>query len=67
VAEPENLIGLADKLKGPQFSTGVGLLRFAHSIDTGGAGIRTRRRKREGERGDIGRMLGDFLGRLLPD
>lgn len=67
VAEPENLIGLADKLKGPQFSTGVGLLRFAHSIDSGGASIRTRRRKREGERGDIGRMLGDFLGRLLPD
>jgi cell division protein FtsA len=29
LAEPENLVGMVDKLIGPAFSTGVGLLRWA--------------------------------------
>ena len=29
LAEPENLVGMVDKLSGPAFSTGVGLLRWA--------------------------------------
>jgi cell division protein FtsA len=29
LAEPENLFGMVDKLEGPAYSTGVGLLRWA--------------------------------------
>jgi cell division protein FtsA len=69
VAEPENITGLVDKLQGPAYSTGVGLLCFAHGIDVGpGVGLSRRRPRRRGGGGpDIGKALGDFLGRLLPD
>lgn len=67
VAMPEKITGLTDKLQGPSWSTGVGLLHFAHSIDTGDSTRRRVRRDRGGERPDIGKMLGDFLGGLLPD
>jgi cell division protein FtsA len=69
VGEPHSLTGLVDKLKGPAFSTGVGLLRFAHGIQTATGTDITRSRPRRGERSgpDIGKIIGDFLGRLLPD
>jgi len=67
VAEPGNMIGLTDKLHTPAHATGVGLLHFANRIDTGGdrLGTRPRRTRREGP--DIGKAIGDFFGRLLPD
>ncbi len=66
VAQPENLTGLADKLKSPAYSTAVGLLRFAQRLDSDlGAGTSPRGRRREGP--DIGKAITDFLGRLLPD
>ncbi|MBN1311210.1 MAG: cell division protein FtsA [Anaerolineae bacterium] len=72
-AQPEDITGLVDKLQSPAYSTGVGLLRFAQRIDTAPIVDTTPRRPRGGRRGgsgegpDIGKTIGDFLGRLLPD
>ncbi len=66
VALPQNITGLTDRLQSPAFATGVGLLRFAQRLDTGDTlGTRPRRPRREGP--GLGKVLGDFLGRLLPD
>jgi cell division protein FtsA len=73
VAQPEDITGLVDKLQSPAYSTGVGLLRFAQRIDTAPIADTTPRHPRGGRRGgsgegpDIGKTIGDFLGRLLPD
>jgi cell division protein FtsA len=66
VAYPQHLTGLKDKLESPIHATGAGLLHFARRLDTGGKlDQRPRRQKREGP--DIGKALGEFFGRLLPD
>jgi cell division protein FtsA len=66
VAYPQHLTGLKDKLESPIHATGAGLLHFARRLDTGGKlDQRPRRPKREGP--DIGKALGEFFGRLLPD
>ncbi len=66
VAYPQHLTGLKDKLESPIHATGAGLLHFARRLDTGGKlEQRPRRQKREGP--DIGKALGEFFGRLLPD
>ncbi len=68
VATPEHLIGLIDKLTVPAHATGAGLMHFARRLDETSndqLGTRPRRPKREGP--DIGKALGDFFGRLLPD
>ncbi|MBN1428704.1 MAG: cell division protein FtsA [Anaerolineae bacterium] len=72
-AQPEDITGLVDKLNSPAYSTGVGLLRFAQRIDTISITDTAPRRSRGGRGGsggdgpDIGKTIGDFLGRLLPD
>jgi cell division protein FtsA len=63
VAKPEELTGLVDKLDSPAYSTGVGLLHFAHRTDL----AKTSTRRPKGEGPDIGRALTDFLGRFLPE
>ncbi|MBN1311126.1 MAG: cell division protein FtsA [Anaerolineae bacterium] len=73
IAQPENITGLVDKLQGPAYSTGVGLLRFAQRIDATPISDTTQRRSKGGRGGsgsegpDIGKTIGDFLGRLLPE
>jgi len=63
-AEPENLSGLVDRLKSPAYSTGVGLLRWAISMqdqDVSGG-----QRRRKGERHmDLG-FVKKLIGRILP-
>ena len=63
-AEPENLSGLVDRLKSPAFSTGVGLLRWAMSMqnqDLGAGGRRSKGEKRTG----FG-FVKKLIGRILP-
>ncbi len=67
IAYPEGLTGMADRLGNPAYSTAVGLLKFANRFDhlDGGTGGGRRPRREGGP--DIGKAIGDFLGRLLPD
>jgi cell division protein FtsA len=69
VAAPENLTGLADKLTTPAYATAVGLLKFAHRLDQLDAAMgspgASRRPRRDGPA--VGKIITDFLGRLLPD
>lgn len=61
-AQPENLLGLVDRLNSPAYSTSVGLLRWAmsmHEQDLGGG-----RRRSKGERNvDV---VKKWIGRILP-
>jgi len=61
--QPENLLGLVDRLYSPAYSTGVGLLRWAmsmHDHDLGGG----RNRRSKGEMNmDV---VKKWLGRILP-
>jgi cell division protein FtsA len=64
VAKPEKLTGLADSLRSPAFSTGVGLLRLGLQMDSApiavgspGNGVPLR----------IGNLLTGIFNRLLPD
>ena len=64
-AEPENLSGLVDRLKSPAYSTGVGLLRWAISMqdqDVSGGG----RRRARGEKGMGLGFVKKLIGRILP-
>ena len=61
-AQPENLLGLVDRLSSPAYSTSVGLLRWAmsmHEHDLGGD-----RRRSKGEKNiDV---VKKWIGRILP-
>ncbi|MBN2117886.1 MAG: cell division protein FtsA [Anaerolineales bacterium] len=64
-AEPENLSGLVDRLKSPAYSTGVGLLRWAISMqdqEVSGGG----RRRARGEKGMGLGFVKKLIGRILP-
>lgn len=67
VASPEGLSGLTDRLSSPAYATAVGLLKFAHRIDAVApvSGTAKSRPQRQGPA--VGKMITDFLGRLLPD
>jgi cell division protein FtsA len=61
-AQPENLLGLVDKLNSPAYSTSVGLLRWAmsmHDQDLGGE-----RRRSKGEKNID--AVKKWIGRILP-
>jgi cell division protein FtsA len=61
-AQPENLLGLVDRLNSPAFSTSVGLLRWAmsmHDQDLGGE-----RRRSKGEKNID--AVKKWIGRILP-
>lgn len=67
-AQPENLIGLVDKLNSPAYSTSIGLLYWAlnmqnHDIAIGKA--RKRRRSKGEKNMDINNVK-DWIKRLLP-
>jgi cell division protein FtsA len=59
VAQPRNLVGLVDALKGPAFATSVGLLRWN---DTSSTVFRPR-----AQTGAWGQKIRTILGSLLPD
>ena len=64
-AQPENLSGLVDRLRSPAYSTGVGLLQWALSMQDEDTSIgRDRRRKGESRMG-CG-YIKKIVGRILP-
>jgi cell division protein FtsA len=68
-AQPENLVGLVDRLSSPAFSTSVGLLRWALTMHEHelGRGPRARRvRRLKGETNMNLEQVKDWLKRLLP-
>jgi cell division protein FtsA len=71
-AQPENLIGLVEKLNSPAYSTSVGLLRWAVNMqdeDLAINGGRSRSAGRRRSRGDDGMnmdKLKEWVRRLLP-
>lgn len=68
VAIPNDITGLVDKLQSPAFATSVGLLRFANRVAAmPGSDGGPKRSRGKVEMPNVGKALGDFLGRLLPD
>jgi cell division protein FtsA len=68
-AQPENLVGLVDRLSSPAFSTSVGLLRWAltmHEHELGGGPRARRVRRLKGEANMNLEQVKDWLKRLLP-
>ncbi len=68
VAQPDDITGLVDRLQNPAYSTSVGLLRFAQRVtETPGGDSGPKKGRGKVEMPKVGKALGDFLGRLLPD
>lgn len=68
MAKPEKLTGMADVLKNPSYSTSVGLLRMGLDFDGGFFDDDNASNPNSpNASGGFGRLLGDFLRRLLPD
>jgi cell division protein FtsA len=68
-AQPENLIGLVEKLNSPSYSTSVGLLRWAltmHDHDLAMGNDRRNRRRPKGESSMDFDGIKNWLKRLLP-
>jgi cell division protein FtsA len=66
-AQPENMVGLVDKLQSPSYSTSVGLLQWAltmHAHDLGQVGGKRHRPK--GEKSIDLSAIKSWLNRLLP-
>jgi cell division protein FtsA len=66
LAQPENLIGLVDKLNSPAYSTGVGLIRFAFLMNEVVAPQTGRRRVTSQGGSSNWDKIKNFLRRLLP-
>lgn len=66
-AQPQNLIGLVDKLNSPAYSTSVGLLYWGlHSHEGEDRQRRGRRRRMKGERNMVLANIKEWIKRLLP-
>ena len=66
-AQPENLIGLVDKLNSPAYSTSVGLLHWAVSVhESSQQDGRGRKRRVKGEKSMQLSGIMDWIKRLLP-
>src|SRR5919109_4122540 len=63
--QPENLLGLVDRLYSPAYSTGVGLLRWALNMQDQDLSIGRDRRSRGEKRMDLG-FVRKLIGRILP-
>ncbi len=64
-AQPENLSGLVDRLRSPAYSTGVGLLQWALSMQDEDTSIGRDRRKKGETRMGFG-YIKKIVGRILP-
>ncbi len=75
VAQPEHLSGMADQLRSPSFSTSVGLLRMGLLMDQEDIQRRVAASRNEVRNGNgvesrtakIGKLVGSFMKRLLPE
>ena len=65
-AQPENLIGLVDKLNSPAYSTSVGLLHWAVSVQQEQQIGRGRKRRVKGEKSMPLSGIKEWIKRLLP-
>jgi len=65
IAEPENLLGLVDRLNSPAYSTSVGLLRWILSMQEQDLSIGHERRSKGDKRMSIG-VVKKIIGRILP-
>ncbi len=63
-AEPENLTGLVDRLRSPAYSTGVGLLHWAVSMQD--QNVSGGHRRSKGEKGVNLGFVKKLIGRILP-
>jgi cell division protein FtsA len=64
-AQPENLLGLVDRLNSPAYSTGVGLLRWSMTMHDHDLSIGRDRRSRGDKRMDMD-VVKKWIGRILP-
>jgi len=64
LAKPERLIGMADALRHPSFSTSVGLLRMGLNFDSGEDAPSS---SPNPSGGGLGALISNFFRRLLPD
>lgn len=64
-AQPENLLGLVDRLNSPAYSTGVGLLRWALSMHDQDLSVGRERRSKGEKRVDLN-IVKKIFGRILP-
>jgi cell division protein FtsA len=65
-AQPENLLGLVDRLNSPAYSTSVGLLRWILSMQNHDLSIGQDRRSRKGENRMGFGVVKKIIGRILP-
>jgi cell division protein FtsA len=65
LAKPERLTGMADALRNPSYSTSVGLLRLGLEMEPAADPLSQSNGVLSGKK--IGRFLGGFFRRLLPD
>lgn len=66
-AQPENLVGLVDKLNSPAYSTGVGLLHWGFQAHEGESSHkRGRKRRVKGEPNMVFANIKEWIKRLLP-
>jgi cell division protein FtsA len=65
VAQPENLLGLVDRLNSPAYSTSVGLLRWIVSMQNQDLSIGRERRAKGDKRMGFG-VVKKIIGRILP-
>jgi len=65
VAQPENLLGLVDRLNSPAYSTSVGLLRWIMSMHDQDLSIGRERRVKGDKRMGFG-VVKKIIGRILP-
>jgi cell division protein FtsA len=65
VAQPENLLGLVDRLNSPAYSTSVGLLRWIVSMQNQDLSI-GRERRTKGDRSMGFGVVKKIIGRILP-
>ncbi len=66
-AQPENLVGLVDKLNSPAYSTSVGLLYWGfNAIEGGTSHKRGRKRRVKGEQNMVFANIKEWIKRLLP-
>ena len=63
--QPENLLGLVDRLNSPAYSTGVGLLRWALSMHDQDLSLGRDRRSKGEKRVDLN-IVKKIFGRILP-
>ena len=65
IAQPENLLGLVDRLNSPAYSTSVGLLRWLMSMQDQDLSIGRERRSKGDKRMGFG-VVKKIIGRILP-